>query len=67
MPLRPLRDGFRRCWFAGQLIDIDHMESRGKPYTVTFENGETHHCTPVACCARARLSPCVLGFPTLFG
>ena len=29
---------------AGQLIDIDHAESRGKPYIVMYESGETHHC-----------------------
>jgi hypothetical protein len=40
------------CRFAGQLVDIDHLESRGKPYTVTFENGETHHCTPNARCVQ---------------
>jgi hypothetical protein len=45
---------------AGQLIDIDHAESRGKPYTVMYENGETHHCTP--CCECVCATPRLLIF-----
>ena len=44
---------------AGQVVDYDYDDERGKPYVVMYETGGEHHCNPrsVPLCASLLQSP----------